>query len=382
MAARAVDTSFFAMVVSASQAAIAVAMVIFAARHAVSCAKRRFLVIHAGGRREWVSDGSEDEEVPKYFSWEPACLEVVRPQNSRRCGLHATVARDNESRVECRVAACAVVRRSVCAYISMLKRGIVTSGGQWWAYDDKLQIQIIPDPDGVLVAIATLARCHASRRAALMALADTTVSDEVAAASVGVGHKMASSLECLHLSRGFTLGASIARELGVCVDRDPQAKQMLLETNLVSEGCAFSCTTFNLASTFDARGGSSGRCYVDDLLLRGVSRVLNVALMLDHEFRLDLVTDTHGSTVVEAAFCLAVHESTHPFVAADPPPDQPAPSERAIRDVAFLMVHAGLRSWATAYDIMTPPGHADVHGAVLNVFATGDAFRKAVMRLS
>lgn len=385
---RGVSRAVIAMCMGIFEIVIATATLLCMAGCALSLAKKRVLVIYHGGRREWLSATSDDDfqnESPCYTELDGSTAHAQGDERRSgticKGGLAATVGGQHEDRLECRIAACAVARRAVCCYMALMKRGVTSSSLAWWSYDQKRVVQTVPDPDGVLVAIATLARRYASLRSEEMALGDTRVSDEVAAASVGVGHKLASCMECLHVSKGYTLAASIARELGVCVGRDPQLTQMKWEAKLASHGFAFSCAAYNLSCTCDAVGLPSELCVVDDILLRAVARVLNVALMIDYEFRMDLVVNTHGTAAVEAAFSFAVREVTRPFRNV-PHADAARGPLGPIRDVAFLIVHAGVRTWHEALSIMLPPGHAEASTAVLNVFARGDPFRAAVCRLS
>ena len=385
-----------AIFITAIQAAIIIAVMakavhfVFQKLDSKGRPRRRFLVLEPGGKRTWQSaedsDGAgfEDECSVKTPLSPTATYSPPKCVATYPLGLQNAVSGTcvSDQAVEHRIVAGVAVRRALAVYVRLLHTGTIYSGESWWPKDEYGRVELDLDPEAVLCAIASLTRRAVMERAEEIIAEGAMggdVTNEVMRAAVGVGHKLASCLECLHPRQGNTLGRAIARELQIR-EGNSEDRQALAEVSLVTRGHSLSCVAFNLAASFDLLPPVSPH-WRDRLLAKGTSRVLHVALLVDFEVRLDLLVAVHGCADVESAFVMAVRETCLPFVQdfSDLGIKETHP---LIKNVALEMIRAGARSGLDAFTSIIPPSMQDANELSIGRMITFQAFDHAIRRLS
>lgn len=374
--------------------ATALWMAVLAAQSAVGNLKKRVLVLHRDGRREWCGSSSDDEGAAcaaerllpapgppggalRGLLWPTLRRALPPPPPPGAAGCAEGGAAEGER------AACGhVVRRALRTYLEMLRQGSVFADASWWAVDGDGRSQLVLDPDGVLCVIASLARRAGAKQASKIVLGDAEAADEAVRSAVGVGHKMAACLECLPL-RKLCFGEAVSEAMGVerLSKEQEETRQMRCEVALAGAGFALSCASYNLAASHDAFLGE-GLSPETDLLLRSAAKVLFVATALDTDVHTELMLQIHGRAVLEAAFAFAVARAVTPFVSETLPRADARGVSQSATNVALNFLRAGARSAEEAFRLMSPPSEAPLRRTSVGSFVHAEPFYRAACLLA
>lgn len=295
-------------------AALVLAVAVRAAMTAIDassrCVRRRYLVSNGrdeSGRALWRPlnpESEEDEEAPSPTTVvDASCMRAPAPAQLRN-SVHSAPLQNPEYRVVGTVA----VMRAVKAYICLLNRNVILSGSDWYRKDKAAEVHLEVDPDGVVAAVATLARRVAGAAAESIACNGADAIEDVARAAVGVGHKLCARLETLHASGSLGFAYEINAAMG-CHWATPETcdqEQARLEFQVACAGFALSCCAYNLSANFcdqEAAARPPSRSELESALLCSVARIFHIALCLNSECDAVEVALLRGAVgAVERAF--------------------------------------------------------------------------------
>lgn len=347
----------FAILGPALVLAMTLRAVMTALENSSRCAKRRYLVSNGRdekGRLLWkrvASDSDEDDAASPATVANDTGL-FLAPLAQLANSVHAVPLQQAEFRVVATVAAA----RALNTYIRMLDKQVVLTSDTWFLKADSGEMHLAIDPDGVLAAIATLARRIAGVAAHTIAMNNADEIDDVARAAVGVGHKLTARLETLHVSGSMGLAYEINMAMGGAWATPEQCdrQQIALEFDAVRFGFAFSCCAHNLSAGFcdrEAATRPATRSALEGALLCSVARVFHLALCVNSESdALEAVLLRAAPDAAERAFEAIVLRATLG------PPKPPETLGAAARAAAKTLLRGIAPYSEHAFSIVLPPG--------------------------